>query len=280
MFRIWDTFMFRDELDILECRLVQFEKYPVYRHVLVEAPVDHRGHPKPLVYMENRERFAPWRDKIIHVVADGLADMGVVSDAREAAWEREGAQRNAIGIALDGADPDDRLILADVDEIPNAAAIQAVLNGQTGIVFEMACCIFAVDWLWQQLKTSPVVRAGDAGSSLMRARRATWNDGQVIPDCGHHLTWMGGAAAVRAKLAGTCHTEAVSDVIAVLEGDAFYREGANPFGIFGYNGPLHPVDVDETWPEWVYQRRCPPGWFRPRGEEPRWSERYRAFRLS
>jgi hypothetical protein len=28
-----------------------------------------------------------------------------------------------------------------------------------------------------------------------------------------------------------------------------------------------PVDVDATWPRWVYERRCPANWFRPREQE-------------
>jgi hypothetical protein len=263
--RLWDTFLFRDELDMLECRLVQFERYPVYRHVLVEAPVDHRGHPKPLHYAENRERFAPWADQIVHVVADELADMGAPSDVREQAWQREAAQREAIGRGLDGTVPDDQVILADVDEIPNASAITAVMNGWAGVM-EMTCCIFAVDWVWDRLKTSPVARVG-AVSSFTQSRRGIWSSGPVRPDSGHHLTWLGGADAVRVKLAGTCHTEDVEEIAATLPGDVFFREGANPFGKHGYQGPLNPVDVDETWPRWVWERRCPPNWFRPRLQE-------------
>lgn len=252
--KLFDTFMFRDELDMLECRLVQFERYPVYKHVLVEAPVDHQGHPKPLVYAENKERFAPWADQIVHVVADELADM-----EGAAPWNRESAQREAIGRGLTDADSDDRLILADVDEIPNATAIAAALAGQHG-VFEMTCCIFAVDWVWDELRTSCVTRVGDV-PTFTQARR---EGGTTIPGCGHHLTWLGGVPGVQAKLDSTPHTEAIGKIAATLVNEAFYREGANPFGDYGYAGPLHPVDVDESWPAWVYERRCPPGWFRPR----------------
>lgn len=259
--RIWDTFLFRDELDMLECRLRQFERYPVYRHVLVEAPFNHRGQPKPLVYAENKERFAPWADQIVHVVADGLADIG--GGTRDAAWAREGAQRDAIGRGLDGADPDDVLLLADVDEIPNTAAIQSVLGGWQGVL-EMTCCMFAVDWVWDQLKTTPVTRAGSV-TSFMDARRDIWNFGPVLPGSGYHLSWLGGTPGVREKLDCTPHTECVDAIAATLEDDAGYRQGANPFGLFyGYSGPLHPVDVDETWPAWVYERKCPANWFRPR----------------
>lgn len=258
--RIWDTFLFRDELDMLECRLRQFDQYPVYKHVLVEAPVDHQGHPKSLVYAENKERFAPWADQIIHVVADELAE--VAGDTRDAAWAREGAQREAIGRGLADAVPEDQLILADVDEIPNAGAIAAVQGGWSG-VFEMTCCLFAVDWVWNQLRTSPVARVAGV-TSFMQARRGIWNSGPVLTGCGHHLTWLGGEPGVRAKLAVTPHTEVIQETTASLADGVFYRQGINLFDKFGLAGPLHPVDVDESWPKWVYERRCPPGWFRPR----------------
>jgi hypothetical protein len=28
---------------------------------------------------------------------------------------------------------------------------------------------------------------------------------------------------------------------------------------------MRPVDVDQSWPEYIYKRRCPDNWFRPRG---------------
>lgn len=263
--RIFDTFLFRDELDILECRLIQFDQYPVYRHVLVEAPVDHRGHPKPLVYAENKERFAPWADRIIHVVADELAQMGGPSEDRDTAWAREAAQREAIGRGLTDANPDDRLILADVDEIPNAAAIQHVQEGETG-VFDMVFCLFAVDWVWDNLRTSVTTCVGDV-TSFKQARREIWGNGPVFPDCGYHLSWLGGLPGVQAKLAATCHTEVVAGTVAALGDGAFYRDGVNLFDSYVPSlrtGSLLPVDVDERWPKWVYERLCPPEWFRPR----------------
>jgi hypothetical protein len=259
--KIFDTFLFRDELDMLECRLRQFDQYPVYRHVLVEAPVDHRGHPKPLFYAENKERFAPWADQIVHVVADELTTLGPPSDVREQAWLREAAQREAIGRGLAAADSDDQLIFADVDEIPNATAIAAVQDGWTG-VFQMTCCLFAVDWVWDQLTTSSVTRAGSVTSFALARRQV---GGPVLADAGHHLTWLGDAASMQRKLAATCHVEVIEETMAALAEDTCYRQGVNPFDQYGLAGrQLHPVDVDMSWPKWVHDRRCPPGWFRPR----------------
>lgn len=256
--RIWDTVLFRDELDLLECRLVQMENWSVYKHVLVESTVDHQGHPKPLVFAENAERFAPWKDRIVHVVAD-LPEHANPMD-------REAVQRDAIAGGMGDANPGDWVILADLDEIPNDRALAAVQGRRTGVL-EMVCCIFAVDWLWgAPLRTSPI-RAVDGISSFSSARREGWH-GPVIPRAGHHLTWLGGQDGIDAKITSHCHTECNPDLEDGNRYDVFYREGHNPFGRFGYHGRLIPVDVDSTWPRWVYERRCPPGWFRPRARIP------------
>ncbi len=253
--RIWDTFLFRDELDLLECRLVQMENWPVWRHVLVEAPVDHQGHQKPLVYWENRERFAPWKDRIVHVVAD-LPEHADPMD-------REAAQRDAIRGGLTDTAPDDWLILADVDEIPNEKGMAAALDRRE-CVLEMTCCMFAVDWLWGlPLRTSVLCPMGGA-RSLSVARRDGWSFNPVIPAAGHHLTWLGGQQGIAEKMDAHCHVECNTDLAMGNAVDGFYGQGRNPFSRFGYSGMMIPVDVDETWPRWVFERRCPPGWFRPR----------------
>lgn len=256
--KIYDSFLFRDELDILECRLVQMEDWPVWRHIIVEARVDHQGHPKPLVYADNKERFAPWKDRIVHVVAEDLPYMHEVGP-----MEREAAQREAIRYGLKDAAGDDMLILADVDEIPNDAALEIVKQGRTGVL-EMTCCMFAVDWLWGlPLRTSPLARVGEV-QSFRAARRDGWASGVVYPGAGHHLTWLGGTEGIAAKMESHCHVECNDEIAAGNADGSLYRQGNNPFGRFGYHGMLLPVDVDDTWPRWVYERRCPDNWFRPR----------------
>ena len=271
--RLFDCFPFNNELDMLECRLVQFEDFPVYRHVLAEAAVDYQGHPKPLYYAENKERFAPWADRIIHVVADDLPDMTWAQP-----WARERTQRDSIAAGLADADMDDRLILADVDEIPNEAGMAAAL-GPDNAQLEMITCLFAVDWLWGALPTSVVVRAGDA-YPVSGARGLLFRP--KIPDAGHHLSWLGGQAGIAAKAEAHCHVECNDDIAAVNADDRMYREGVNPFvkvssgrvvpgaiwlgGDPGAFPQLTPADVDETWPRYVRERRCPANWFRPREE--------------
>lgn len=107
---IWDCFTFFNELDILELRLA--ELYPVVdRFVIAEATRTFSYEEKPLHFAENRERFKPWADKIVHVVIDDLPAEGD-------AWDREAFQRNAAARGLAEAKPDDIIMISDVDEIP------------------------------------------------------------------------------------------------------------------------------------------------------------------
>lgn len=264
--KLYDSFLFNSELDMLQCRLVQLESSPVYRHILVEARTDHQGRPKPLYYADNRERFAPWRDRIIHVITD-LPDQPSPYGAAADAMAREGAQREAIVRGLGEAEAGDMLILADCDEIPSDEAVAAAAAGHTGVL-EMHQCVFYVDLLYAPLRTSVVSTAGAAlAQGMMAARRDGWVRGPVLcggPRGGHHLGWLGGEQAVEAKLAAHCHIECNEDVRKVVATGAHWRTGANPFARYGYGGPLQRVDIDSSWPRWVAGRHCPDSWFRPR----------------
>ena len=78
---------------------------------------------------------------------------------------------------------------------------------------------------------------------------------------GSHLSWMGGPERQREKLlTATCHVE----LLGSPEGDLIasgerYRTAENGGGL-----PVIPVEIDDTWPSYIYERRCPKEWFRPR----------------
>src|ERR1700734_2749698 len=119
--RIFDTFLYNGEADVLECRLTELDDQPVYRFVIIEANVDHRGRPKPQHYLEQKERFAPWADRIIHVTADVGDPAPGESVWQQPAWEREHRQREATWQALTDADPEDPVLHGDGDEVPAVA---------------------------------------------------------------------------------------------------------------------------------------------------------------
>ncbi len=60
--KIIDTFMFNDELDLLESRLEYLYDH-VDHFVLVESNVTHRGAPKTIFYSLYKDRFEKYQDK-------------------------------------------------------------------------------------------------------------------------------------------------------------------------------------------------------------------------
>lgn len=114
-----DTFMFYNELDILELRLEVLDKY-VDRFVLVEAEVNHVGGPKELFFTNNRARFTKWLDKIEHVIVTAEE-----SPTDPNPWSREKYQRSCITRGLERAQiPGDAIVMvSDVDEIPDMTLI-------------------------------------------------------------------------------------------------------------------------------------------------------------
>lgn len=112
-----DTFMFYNELDILELRLELLDEY-VDRFVLVEAELNHKGGPKELFFKNNRERFAKWLPKITHVIV-GTEELPKDADP----WKREKYQRECILRGLDGVPLDAIVMVSDVDEIPDLTRV-------------------------------------------------------------------------------------------------------------------------------------------------------------
>ena len=117
---IVDTFMFYNELDILELRLMLLDEY-VDKFVLVEAEVNHVGGTKELFFAQNRARYTKWLDKIEHVIV--RADE---APKDESPWSREKYQRDCIKRGVDKLQvPDDALIMiSDVDEIPDMRVVR------------------------------------------------------------------------------------------------------------------------------------------------------------
>jgi hypothetical protein len=289
--RYIDTFMLHDELDMLEARLYELEGVPDLTHIIVEADVTHQDRPKPSYYLDNRERFAAWSDRIVHVWA---TDLPTAADEPDP-WSREMSQReHAItGLRqLGDIYHDDIILHGDVDEIPRPLYVTNLPRWDGITAFGMVGLFWAVDWRYPatwwgtvacnaRTLAHPYLQNGVGPFSNLRNRRnipadlsclasggwAYGNPAFLMPgrstalhDSGWHLSWLGGAERAAKKLGSFCHPE-VADRLddAIADDNRYYREGVHVDG-----HKLAPVDVDETWPRYVREGRAPTSWFRPR----------------
>lgn len=110
--RLFDCFTFYDELDILSLRLELL--YPVVDYfVLVESNKTHHGVDKKYFFLENKDKYQKYLDKIVYVQVNDNPPYESETDMRI-----ENFQRNCILRGLmNKAKPDDYILVSDVDEI-------------------------------------------------------------------------------------------------------------------------------------------------------------------
>ncbi len=225
---VFDCFMFFNELDLLEIRLHQHASV-VSRFVLAEATHTHTGRPKPLYFHENRSRFAPFLDRITHIVVDNVPLGGELETDN---LRRENYQRNALARGLDRARPDDFVIVSDVDEIIRAEAIKEVIR-RPGLL--PAVHLFELRWFYYFLNYEKQRRWLGSGPRMvkmrylstpqglrdihppdelplfrrrlrmMRQRYGRIMDYTIHRNAGWHFSYMGGIDAIVEKLESYLH---------------------------------------------------------------------------
>lgn len=207
--KIYDCFLFFNELELLEIRLNELYDH-VDKFVLVESKETFRGAPKPLYYQENKHLFAQFADKIIHVIVDGHY-------ATHSAWEREGFQRNQIMTGLKDCMPDDIILISDVDEIVRACMIDTLKNTLNAIPENALRLVLCHQSLYRyylnrfDTHTWPGTLAlfykdfKNKGAEYYRSIRD--KTPYIIPMAGWHFSYMGGHQRVITKLGAFSHAE-------------------------------------------------------------------------
>jgi len=145
--KIYDGFLFFNELDLLEIRLNVLNDVVDY-FILVEASVTHQGTPKSFIFEENKNRFSKFLDKIIHIKIDNIPNNfinlpqisstnfkeQIIKDIyndisktklfnrfnpNEMGFGRDFFQKECVKLGMENAQEEDILISSDLDEIPN-----------------------------------------------------------------------------------------------------------------------------------------------------------------
>ena len=127
--KIYDCFQFFDEEMLLDLRLNIMDKY-LDKFVITEATYMHNGKSKKLVFDINK--FSKFKNKIIYIIVDkSPPDLVEIyeSDKNEEdtfgqklifnGYRRDNYQRQMAQQALHNIEPDDWIIINDIDEIPN-----------------------------------------------------------------------------------------------------------------------------------------------------------------
>lgn len=254
--KVFDCFTFYNELDLLELRLEELDGV-VDVFVLAEAAWTFQGVPKPLIFAENKARFARFADKIVHVVVDDPA-------AGPSPWDRESAQRNAVMNGLAGrAAPDDVVFIGDVDEFPRRGIVAAMRENpawagrlnRLSADYYCGYLDFKCNYKWHKQISLPYKLLQAMGPDHARFM-AIAKYGNLLYDAGWHFSWLGGIEKVVGKLKAYAHSEYTG--LAQMDRNALaaaVRSGGGIFALMdgghGYGGEFSVVPLDAGFPETV-----------------------------
>ena len=193
-----DSFLLNTEIDLLELRLNILD--PVMdKFVIVESTVEFSGRPKPLYYGDNKERFAPWKDKIKHVIIDDTPDSGPNR------WPREYFQRDAIIRGLRGCKTNDLVFMSDVDEIPDPEVVKLNRHGGYHQVYSMYYAnTIRMEENWVGTTAMYYFQYQHMGCQRVRDNR--YNFQRVDPG-GWHFAYLMTSQEIRNKLGAFAHAE-------------------------------------------------------------------------
>ena len=158
--------MYFDEEVVLDLRLNTLDRYVDY-FVIVESTFTHRGDRRNLKF--NHKKFEKFKDKIIYLTfdkdPDGIEIVYENDNEGEKsrkyilnAAKRENGQRDYIINGLQNANPEDLILISDVDEIPNLEEINFDNLKEKILMFQQDMFYYKFD-----LKLPNIVWSGTKG---------------------------------------------------------------------------------------------------------------------
>lgn len=241
--RIYDGFLFSNELDLLEVRLN--ELYDVVdKFIIVESPKTHTNMDKPLLFEQNKERYARFMDKIVHIVASDYPEW------HGNPWDYERHQRHSISKGWTNLRDHDIVMVSDLDEIPSKEAVKnyKVSDGfrtfqQTLSYYKLNCICTSQKWEWGKILPYSIAKTMDGPCHIR------YTESPIIPNGGWHFSYAGDVRFIQKKLAEFSHWEYNNEEYNTE--DVISHRMENGLDLFGRDIQFSFVDIDESFPQYV-----------------------------
>jgi len=273
--KVFDSFIFFNELELLEMRLNILSDVVDY-FVLTESPFTVSGNEKPLYYQENKDRFGKFNDKIVHYVTEEIPNdfshmlektkyhaaykdldpYGTPMIQLPIRFQRALFNRNnsAFGIENAGASDEDLIITSDADEIINPYVLEDVSWFDSSNQYVAICnayyyklnFLYQSDWMGSRLCTWKHLR-----ETTIDQHRQDHKNAYKIENAGWHFSFLGNAENFKLKLASYEHTENNIDSV-VSNAEEKIEQGLDPLN---RGMTYRAVPIDETYPEYIQQNQ-------------------------
>ena len=249
--KIYDCFLFFNELELLEIRLNVLNDVVDY-FVLVESTKTFTNHDKPLHYKENKEKFKDFNDKIIHIIVDDHPPYQAKKNQVGDIWEYDFYQRNQITRGLEKADDEDIVILSDLDEIINPKVISKITKETDIVSLQMYVFYYYLNFLRLEREYTPkVFRKKHLQDYTPQEIRDLTGSMKVYPNAGWHFSFLGGEDKIKYKLQNTAHQQYNTEkIVSEIE----YKMN-NGIDLFDRAIKMTVIDVDENYPEYILNHK-------------------------
>ena len=240
MSKVYDCFMFFNELDLLELRLETLDPY-VDHFVISECDSTHSGIDKPFLYEKYKEKFANFADKIIYVKNHNSKDVTVLKNIYEGkkremydiivghhdghkpehghgmhngAWCRQFLHAEYVKLGMANCNDDDIIMFSDLDEIPNPEVLKDIRNFDMN---KQYCLlqdnnnfyvnnIASTNWRGNIICKYSHLKNKSLGMMRHLARQDEKNF-TFINNAGWHLSYMGPPGRIKMKIKSCAHQE-------------------------------------------------------------------------
>ncbi len=218
---VYDCFTYFNEDQLLKLRLeTLWDKVDYF--VLCEATRTHTGKDKPINF--KLENFEKYKEKIRYLLID------TYPFETNDPWVYENYQRNYLINGLFDAIDDDRIIISDLDEIPNPDSISAYMPSlylrasllQRAYIYYLNNLVLLdgkpYTWKLPKITTFKYLRKNFLcleevrnyrSFGVLRGLKRNWMKlrTQQISNGGWHFTWMGGVEKILLKMDSMAHQE-------------------------------------------------------------------------
>lgn len=270
--KIFDSFRFFNEIELLELRLNLLYDY-VDCFVITECPFTISGNEKPLYYLENKDKFSKFNDKIFHDITEEIPnnfseflekkqfhtaykDIDINCGQRfidiPIRYQRDIYARNCTSYSLvkAGVSDDDIVITSDADEIVNPLILKDI--GWFNPNYHYSCLqrsfyyklniLYQENWAGSRICTWNVLK----NISVDKLRQSL-DESYKIESGGWHWSYFGDVEKFKSKLAASadCHhnvPEVVNNASEKIE------KGLDPLN----RGTVYkPVPLDSSFPDYI-----------------------------
>lgn len=213
--RVYDCFIFYNELELLELRLEMLNPVVDY-FVLVEMKKTVSGLDKPLYFAENRDRYKEYAKKIIYICPDDIP-LFKGGNREELGYKLDQPQlefmRDCILRGLKGCEPEDIILYSDLDEFPKPEKIDMLKTGfgklkpnAYAVLLDTMALQFEQDFFYysfnckQKIKWYGTYAVKYKNLTSIACLREVITEMPYITDGGWHFSYFGGTQRVKNKL--------------------------------------------------------------------------------